>query len=68
MRDTEALNDALFALQSDPYIGLPPDDHGADAIVTAAWMRNVAPRPSLWKPAPLNRQVAATEGWTFGVI
>jgi hypothetical protein len=47
---------------------LPPDDHGADAIVTAAWLRNVAPRPSLWTPRPLNRHIAATEGWTFGVI
>jgi hypothetical protein len=68
MRDLAALNDALFALGSAPYEGLPPDDHGADAIVTAAWLRNAAPRPSLWTPAPLNPQIAATEGWTFGVI
>jgi len=68
MRDLAALNDALFALGSAPYEGLPPDDHGADAIVTAAWLRNSAPHPSLWTPAPLNPQIATTEGWTFGVI
>ena len=68
MRDLAALNDALFALGSQPHDGLPPDDHGADAIVAAAWMRNAAPRPSLWTPKPLNPQIAATEGWTFGVI
>ena len=68
MRDLGALNDALFALGSAPHEGLPPDDHGADAIVTAAWLRNAAPRPSLWTPRPLNRRIAATEGWTFGVI
>jgi len=68
MRDVAALNDALFALSSLPHEGLPPDDHGADAIVTAAWLRNAAPRPSLWAPKPLNQQIAATEGWTFGVI
>ena len=68
MRDLGALNDALFAIGSAPHEGLPPDDHGADAIVTAAWLRNAAPRPSLWTPRPLNRRIAATEGWTFGVI
>ena len=68
MRDIAALNDALFALGSAPHEGLPPDDHGADAIVTAAWLRNAAPRPSLWTPAALEAHIAATEGWTFGVI
>lgn len=68
IRDVETLNDALFALGSAPHEGLPPDDHGADAIVTAAWMRTAASRPSLWTPRPLNPQIAATEGWTFGVI
>ncbi|HEX7875943.1 MAG TPA: hypothetical protein VF489_05080 [Sphingobium sp.] len=68
MRDLAALNHALLALCSAPHEGSPPDDHGADAIVTAAWLRNAAPRPSLWTPAPLDPQIAATEGWTFGVI
>lgn len=68
MRDLAALNDALFALASQPYEGLVPDDHGCDAIVTAAWLRKAAPRPSLWMPRPLNPHIAITEGWTFGVI
>ncbi|WP_340264995.1 hypothetical protein [Sphingobium mellinum] len=68
MRDIDALNDALFALGSAPHQGLPPDDHGADAIVAAAWMRKAATRPGLWRPRPLNPRIAATEGWTFGVI
>ncbi|KEQ54221.1 hypothetical protein [Sphingobium chlorophenolicum] len=68
MRDLAALNDALFAVESQPHPGLPPDDHGADAILTAAWLRRAAPRPGLWTPAPLNAEIAATEGWTFGII
>ena len=68
MRDLAALNDALAALDSRPHDGLPPDDHGADAIVTAAWMRGAASHPRYWTPPSLNAHIAATEGWTFGVI
>lgn len=68
MRDLATLNDALLALGSAPHEESPPDDHGADALVTAAWLRNAAPRPSLWTPPALTRQIAETEGWTFGVI
>ena len=67
MRDKRALNDALLALGSQPYDGAMPDDHGADAIVTAAWMRQAALRPALWAPPALTPQIARTEGWTFGV-
>lgn len=68
MRDLTALNDALTTLGSASHTGLPPDDHGADALVTAAWLRNAARHPALWSPAPLTPQIARTEGWTFGVI
>ncbi len=68
MRDSVALNDALERIGSERHEGAMPDDHGADAIVTAAWMRAVARQDALWTPAPLDRQIAATEGWTFGVI
>ena len=68
MRDLEAINAALAVLGSAPYAESLPDDHGADAIVTAAWMRRAAMEPSLWSPAPLTPHIAATEGWTFGVI
>lgn len=68
IRDIVALNDALLALNSQRYDRQMPDDHGADAIVTAAWMRKVALCPELWRPATLTLQIAQTEGWTFGVI
>jgi hypothetical protein len=68
MRDIAALDAALAALGSQPHVGAMPDDHGADAIVTAAWMRKVALSSELWSPQPLTPQIARTEGWTFGVI
>jgi hypothetical protein len=68
MRDMAALNDALSVLGCAPYVGPAPDDHGADALLTAAWMRGAAGRSALWRPTPLDMQIAATEGWTFGVI
>ncbi|WP_375197799.1 hypothetical protein [Sphingobium sp.] len=68
MRDLTALNDALLAIESQPHEGLAPDDHGADAILTAAWLRRAAARPSLWTPPLLDAKIAATEGWTFGII
>ncbi|WP_031297470.1 hypothetical protein [Sphingobium lactosutens] len=68
MRDALALNDALAALGSRPHDGPMPDDHGADAIVTAAWMRQAATNPALWAPTALTSEVARTEGWTFGVV
>jgi hypothetical protein len=45
----------------------PVDDHKADALVTAAWLRSVAHDPALWRPARLTPHVARTEGWTFGI-
>ena len=68
MRDANALDSALAALGSRPHDGAMPDDHGADAIVTAAWMRRTATTPALWAPAMLTDEIARTEGWTFGVV
>ncbi|MEA3541633.1 MAG: hypothetical protein U9R77_05880 [Pseudomonadota bacterium] len=68
MRDPQALNAALVLLGSAPHAGAMPDDHGADAIVTAAWMRNAARDPHLWSPAMLTPEIARTEGWTFGIV
>lgn len=68
MRDLAALNEALKTLGSAAHEGTMPDDHGADAIVTAAWMRRAAASPILWTPTSLTMQIARTEGWTFGVI
>ncbi|SCW90169.1 hypothetical protein SAMN02927924_03860 [Sphingobium faniae] len=68
MRDLAALNDALAVLGCASYGGPAPDDHGADALLTAAWMRGAAGMDELWRPPLLDMQIAATEGWTFGVI
>jgi hypothetical protein len=68
MRSYAELNAALAALGSAQVTGEGPiDDHSADALVTAAWLREVAGRAELWQPAGLTPEIAATEGWTFGV-
>jgi len=69
MTDYAALNAALTVLGSPPVAGEGPiDDHSADALLTAAWLRTAAPRAELWKPAELTAQLAQTEGWTFGAL
>jgi len=69
IRDGTALDVALAALGS-PRCGLtgPVSDHASDALLTAAWLREIASAPASWGPAPLNDILAKTEGWTFGVI
>jgi hypothetical protein len=67
MRTFEELNAALAELGSPPVPGAGPiDDHSADALVTAAWLRGAASRDELWSPAGMTPAIAATEGWTFG--
>ena len=67
MTDRGALNAALEALGSLPVPGAGPiDDHSADALVTAAWLRQAAADEALWHPAELTPALARTEGWTFG--
>ena len=68
MRSYGDLNAALAAIGSEQVDGEGPiDDHSADALLTAAWLRNAAEREELWRPAGLIHEIAATEGWTFGV-
>lgn len=69
MRDGAALDAALRALGARPtgHDG-PISDHASDALLTAAWLRATAHRPDFWNPAPLDAEIALTEGWTFGVI
>lgn len=67
LRDRAALDAALAQLGSDPHTPLQHyTDHATDAILTSAWLRTVAHDDRLWSPAGLT-EVAATEGWTFGV-
>lgn len=67
IRDGAALDLALEALRSTPARQAGPiDDHQSDALITAAWLRQVAHDPALWHPAGLTPEIARTEGWTFG--
>jgi hypothetical protein len=67
--DHAALDDALARLGSQGVAGTGPiDDHTADALVTAAWLRAYAHRTELWRPPGLTPHAARTEGWTFGAV
>lgn len=67
--DRASLDAALVALGASP-IGEngPIDDHSADALLTAAWLRGNAQRAELWRPTAMTPHLAQTEGWTFGAI
>jgi hypothetical protein len=68
LRDAAALDVALAATGSRPHAPLARyDDHATDAVLTAAWLRTNAHRPTLWHPSGLTAEIARTEGWTFGV-
>ena len=68
LRDAAALDRALAALNCPPHVPLARyDDHSTDAILAAAWLRANAADPDLWGPDGMTDQIAATEGWTFGV-
>jgi hypothetical protein len=68
MRSFEALNEALAALGSPPVPGSGAiDDHASDALLAAAWLREVGDRPELWAPRRMTAEIGQTEGWTFGV-
>lgn len=65
LRSAATLNESLGKLNSAPAAG-EPNEHQADAILTAAWLRHTAADPNLWT-APDSHALAAREGWTFGV-
>jgi len=70
LRHRAALDGVLAALGSH---AMPSDfaddfaDHVGDALVTAAGLRAIAGQSRWWQPAALTTDIAATEGWTFGV-
>lgn len=69
VRSFAALNDALDHLGSPPVAGEGAiDDHSADALLTAAWLRQVHTNRDLWHPPALSPKIARTEGWTFGAF
>lgn len=69
IRDATALDAALLALGSRPHVPMDRySDHATDALLTAAWLRLNAENPDYWAPKSLNCEIAASEGWTFGVV
>ncbi len=67
LRSIEDLNTALAELDCPPVHGSGAiDDHSADALLTAVWLRTTAPQGALWHPTGLTPEIACTEGWTFG--
>ncbi|MEO0642479.1 MAG: hypothetical protein AAFY47_03555 [Pseudomonadota bacterium] len=63
------LNAALSVLDCPPVDAVGEiDDHSSDALLTAAWMRTVAPERKRWEPRFLTAEIAWTEGWTFGAL
>lgn len=67
VRDGSSLDAALTKLGCEPHVPLRRyTDHATDAILTSAWLRTAAHEKRLWSP-PGMAEVAATEGWTFGV-
>ncbi|MGZ3197000.1 MAG: hypothetical protein ACXWI5_09705 [Croceibacterium sp.] len=69
MKTVAELNRALVEIGSPPVAGDGPiDDHSADALLTAAWLRGASRRKELWRPNAMTAEIAATEGWTFGAL
>ena len=70
LRSRADLNRALEGLGSPaPRLRFEPNDHQTDALVTAAGMRALAQNePRAFAPEGLTREVARSEGWTFGVL
>jgi hypothetical protein len=68
IRDADGLASALANFDACGQIAGRIDDHATDAMVTAAWMRGVAGDTALWRPEAMTAHIAASEGWTFGVI
>ena len=69
LRTRAELNAALTGLGSPPWRGRTAlDDHKTDALVTAAGMRAHLAHPRAFAPEGLTAELAATEGWTFGIV
>lgn len=68
MRDAERLREGLagYGIRRAPAL-TRYDDHSTDAILTAAWLAQAACRADFWHPAGLTPDIAAVEGWTFGI-
>jgi hypothetical protein len=69
VRTGQALNEALAGLGSRSVrLAHEPSDHETDVLIAAAGLRRIVPDERYWSPPPLTRELARTEGWTFGVL
>ena len=69
LRTRADLNAALAGLGSPSWSGRGPlDDHKTDALVTATGMRVHLDHPRAFDPPGLTSGIAASEGWTFGIV
>ena len=69
IRSRADLNAALAALGSAPWRGRGAlDDHKTDALITVAGMRAHLAHPRAFSPQGLTPHIAASEGWTFGIV
>jgi hypothetical protein len=69
LRSRTDLNKALAGLDSKPArLLFEPNDHQTDALVTAAGMRAHLSNPAAFSPSGLTKELARTEGWTFGIV
>lgn len=68
VRTAGQLDGALAALDSRPArLGHDPNDHETDVLIAAAGLRRLAADPAYWSPPGLTPELAASEGWTFGI-
>jgi len=68
MRDAARLRVGLAGYGiAEPPVLARYDDHSTDAILTAAWLAQAASDARLWRPPLMTGEIAAVEGWTFGV-
>ena len=69
IRSRSGLNAALRTFDADPVRPgrRPLTDHDTDALLSAAALRALASRASLWDRSTLIRAGAGREGWIFGV-
>lgn len=66
-KDGRVIDQTLRAHGSAPYEGPPlTTEDEADALVSAAALRALSPRPEVWR-APEAHPESAPEGWIFGV-
>lgn len=69
IRDRATLTAALAQLGSAAAdVPAAFSDHIGDALISAAGMRAAATIPDYWRPPAMSADIAAREGWTFGIV